>query len=510
MRPIIWLVGALLLAPGAEDLAEQARSGMRKATGFFESISVHGGYAGIYSLDLKRRYGEALYEAAKPTEIWVQQPGTPSVGEAFLRARRATGEQRYYRAARNAALALAWAQRAAGGWDHRCDVSHLEPQAAEVVRRKGRCTFDDEISQGALSFLMSFDQVADEPWLTEAVELAWKHHRQAQFPNGGWPQWYPLRGGYHDHFTFNDGTINDCIAVMLRAWRLYARKELLESSRRGGDFIILSQLPAPQSGWAQQYSYDLKPAKARSFEPAGVCSAVTARNIRTLVDLYLATDDAKYLRPIPRAVAWLERLKLRPNLWARLYEVGTNRPIYGDRDGKVHYTLEEISQERRTGYSWQGSYGIAGAIAYYGKVRRLGAKAYLAQRSVRPSAASRERRVRSLAPRVRKVLADLDEQGRWVRNGMIHCADFVRNVHTLCEYLERVAPSRSRSPLRPQASGDAKTGPRMADERKRSRERMALPCILGPDRRKLPTDARRDSHESCPAFENCTGVSRLE
>ena len=452
MRWTIWLAGALLLAPagahGAEDLAAQARSGMRKAAAFFESISVHGGYTGIYSLDFKKRYGEALHEVAKPTEIWVQPPGTPSVGEAFLRAGRATGERRYYRAARRAALALAWGQRAAGGWDHRCDVAHLKPRPAKVVRRKGRCTFDDEISQGALSFLMSFDQVVDEPWLTEAVELAWKHHCQAQFPNGAWPQWYPLLGGYHDYFTFNDGAINDCIAVMLKAWRLYSRTEFLESAKRGADFIILSQLPAPQSGWAQQYSHDLKPAKARSFEPAAVCSAVAARNIRTLVDLYLATEDARYLRPIPGAIAWLDRSKLRANRWARLYEVGTNRPIYGDRDGKVHYTLAEISRERRRGYSWQGSFGVAGAIAYYGKVRRLGAKACLARQRVQPSAAWRERRIRSLAPRVRKILAALDEKGRWVRSGMIHSADFVRNVHTLCEYLELIAPSPGRSPLR--------------------------------------------------------------
>ena len=452
MRWITCLVGALLSASagahGAEDLAEQTRSGMRKAADFFESISVRGGYAGIYSLDLKRRYGEALYEVAKPTQIWVQPPGTPSVGEAFLRAARATGEPRYHRAARKAALALAWGQRAAGGWDHRCDVAHLNPQAAKVTRRKGRCTFDDKISQGALSFLMSFDQVADEPWLTEAVELAWKHHRQAQFPNGGWPQWYPLRGGYHDYFTFNDGTINDCIAVMLRAWRLYARKELLESAKRGGDFIILSQLPAPQSGWAQQYSHDLEPARARPFEPAAVCSAVTARNIRTLVDLYLATEDARYLRPIPGAIAWLDRSKLGANLWARLYEVGTNRPIYGDRDGKVYYTLAEISQERRRGYSWQRGYGVAGAIAYHEEVKRLGARGYLARPSAGPSATSRQRRERSLTSRVRKVLAALDENGRWVSSGMIRSADFVRNVHMLCKYLELAAPSPSTSPLR--------------------------------------------------------------
>lgn len=435
----------MLLLSAAEadgqDLTAEVRATMDRSAGFFRSISVHGGYAGIYSLDLQQRWGEALYERAKKTEIWVQPPGTPTVGEAFLRAWRATGEKRYYQAARDAARALAWGQSAAGGWDHRADVSHLTPDAPRPVRRKGHCTFDDRISQGALSFLMSFDQAADEPWLSESIELAWKHVLAAQFPNGAWPQWYPLRGGYHDDYTFNDNAINDCIAVMLQAWRLYGRKELLHAARRGGDFIILSQLPAPQAGWAQQYSHDLKPAKARSFEPAGVCSAVTSRNIRTLVDLYLVTQDARYLAPIPKAAAWLASSRLPDGKWARLYELATNRPIYGDRDGQVHYTLEEISRERRTGYSWQSAYGVTSALRYYEQVRRLGPKAYLAARDKPPSPASRGERARSLEPRVRQILAALDEKGRWVTDGRIHCNDFVRNFNTLCEYLEMAAGS---------------------------------------------------------------------
>jgi len=39
-------------------------------------------------------------------------------------------------------------------------------------------------------------------------------------------------------------------------------------------------------------------------------------------------------------------------LWARYYEIGTDRPIFGDRDKTIHDKLEEISQERRRGYAW--------------------------------------------------------------------------------------------------------------------------------------------------------------
>ena len=437
---------AVLLLPAAQaagdgPLRERARAAMDKAAAFFRSISTHGGYVGILSLDLKKRYGEALYERAKPTQIWVQPPGTPSVGEVYLRAWRATGEKRYLTAARDVGRALAWGQRTTGGWDHRVDVAHLTPQAARPVRRGTHCTFDDCITQGPLRFLMDLDQVLDEPWLTESIELAWKHMLAAQFPNGAWPQWYPLRGGYHDYYTFNDAAINDCIAVMLKAHRLYGKAEHLRSAKRGGDFIILSQLDPPQAGWAQQYSHDLKPAKARSFEPAGVCSAVAVRNIRTLVELYLATREEKYLRPIPKAAAWLEKSKLGRNLWARLYEVGTNRPIYGDRDGKVHYTLQEISRERRSGYSWQSSYGVPAVLSTYRRVRQIGAEAYLAARSKPPSAAARSSYARRLEPTVERIIASLDAKGRWVTGGMIHCATFVANFGTLCRYVELTKPA---------------------------------------------------------------------
>ena len=101
----------------------------------------------------------------------------------------------------------------------------------------------------------------------------------------------------------------------------------------------------------------MEPAWARAFEPPSVCSSESACAIRVLLDLYRETGDRKYPAPIPAAIDWFNRSEIAPNTWARLYELGTNRPLYGDRDGKIHYTLEEISEERRRGYTG-GAYGI--------------------------------------------------------------------------------------------------------------------------------------------------------
>ena len=443
MRKSIIYVLAIILSvqncrPGEDSLTQQAESVLKKALASFHSISTQGGYVGIYSVDLKERYGEALYEQAKATEIWVQPPGTPSVGECFLRAYRVTGEEQYLAAATDAARALAWGQRTVGGWDHRVDVAHLEKESSTVIRKDGNCAFDDNITQGALSFLMSMDAVIDEPWLSESVELGLRHMMNSQFENGAWPQWYPLRGGYLEYYTFNDNTINDCINVMLKAHRIYGKDEYLQTARRGGDFIILSQLPHPQSGWAQQYSHDLKPAWARSFEPPGVCSAATVRNIRTLVDLYLYTGDERYMEPIPLALEWLDKSKIGDIKWARLYEEGTNIPIYGDREdgNRLHYVYDKVSERERTSYSWQGDYGIEAATNYYNDVKSQGPESYMAQRDKALTVKERKTNAELMVPGIKTSLAGIDEKGYWLSNNMITSRDFVMNVNMLCEYLE--------------------------------------------------------------------------
>jgi len=423
-----------------EALADQARRSLAKATEFLGSISTNGGYVGIYSTDLKLRFGESKYEKTRANEIWVQPPGTPSVGKAFLRAYKATDDKQYLTAARKVARALAWGQREIGGWDHRVKVDHLKPDSVQPERAKGRCTFDDNISQEAISFLMEIDQILDEAWLTESVELGLQFMLKSQFANGAWPQWYPLRGGYHNNYTFNDNSINDCIRVMIEAHKHYGKQKHLDSARRGGDFMILSQCKPPQAGWAQQYDQELKPSWARSFEPAGICSAATGRNIRTLVGLYLYTKDNKYLKPILPAIDWLKRSQIKPNLWGRLYEVGSNKPIYGDRrDGnKVHYDYNEISEFERTHYSWQSSYGIPGIIVYYERIKQLGPETYIAQRDKSLTIKECQARAHSLADRIKTVIASQDPNGRWKRGNEIYIADFVSNLNNLCAYLELV------------------------------------------------------------------------
>ena len=464
---LVWLVLLSAACRGA-DLAREALDAMRKATRFFtDKVSCHGGYLWRYSADLKERYGEGR---ATATQIWVQPPGTPTVGRAFLRAYEATGERQFLDAALAAARALVWGQLRSGGWRYYIDFSrssrrvayrHL-PQAAGL---RNYSTLDDDTTQSALSFLMAIDPVANDPAIHEAVAYGLDALVKAQLPKGGWPQVFPVPERidqryattvkiepdgsrttlkrptrYKHYYTFNDGTINDCVRVMLEAWERYGEERFLAAARRAGDFIILSQLPAPQRGWAQQYDWNLRPEWARKFEPPAVCSVVAARNIRTLIEIYLATGDDRYLEPIPAALDWLERSCLpgkRPR-WARFYELGSNRPLYFTRK----YELTYVPNDLPTHYAFIISYDLVrGPKALYENVKRLGREAVLAQRRRKPTAADRRRIVRTLTPRVRAIIAALDAQGRWVEDGWIECRTFVRNLTTLADYLEASRPA---------------------------------------------------------------------
>lgn len=413
--------------PAREKLVQYT---MKRATEYMQSISTRGGFCATYSEDLSKRYGEGFYELALPNEIFTQYPGTPAMGELFLRAYKVTKDEYYLARAYDAGKALAWGQRAEGGWDHLVDVSHYHSHLKTIQRKSGNCNYDDNITQGVLSFLIDLDSYIDEPWLTESIDLALAFILKSQAENGAWPQWYPSIGSYHDYWTFNDDAMNNTVRVLIKAHQVYDRKELLYSINKAGEFIIEAQVSTSQPGWAQQYDHDLKPGWGRRFEPPGVCSSVTASTIELLADIFLYTQNEKYLKPIPAAIKWLESSKLGDNLWARIYELKSNKPLYGQHDRRIHY----LASEGRTDYNFQGSFGISDKIAYCKKV--------LASRK-KPEAMvlsdiDRHAKIDNMMKSVQRAIALLNTNGYWLESetGMINLEDFVDNMNLFCEHLE--------------------------------------------------------------------------
>jgi PelA/Pel-15E family pectate lyase len=141
------------------------------------------------------------------------------------------------------------------------------------------------------------------------------------------------------------------------------------------------------TGWCQQHDVStLAPAKARTYEHPSTSGRETVGIVRYLMSI--EKPDKATIAAIEGAVAWLEKVQIRglrverrpdpagpggsdvvvvddpsaPALWARFYELGTDRPIFSGRDGVIKYKLAEIEIERRTGYSWLGPYA-AGLLA---------------------------------------------------------------------------------------------------------------------------------------------------
>src|SRR5204863_5374497 len=62
-----------------------------------------------------------------------------------------------------------------------------------------------------------------------------------------------------------------------------------------------------------------------------------------------------------------------PPLWARFYDIETNKPFFCSRDGIKRDSMDQISHERRNGYSWYGAWGEKVEQAYPQWKQRIGA-----------------------------------------------------------------------------------------------------------------------------------------
>jgi hypothetical protein len=98
LTAIFLLILKLARVSAADTLPQQAASTLKQAVEFYHGkVAVHGGYVYRYSDDLAKREGEGKVETEK---VWVQPPGTPSVGMAYLEAYELLGEEYLLKAAR--------------------------------------------------------------------------------------------------------------------------------------------------------------------------------------------------------------------------------------------------------------------------------------------------------------------------------------------------------------------------------------------------------------------------
>lgn len=405
-------------------LADGARNAMRRAAKFFvDEVASNGGYVYFYSLDLQQRWGEGV---ASEDQIWVQPPGTPTVGLAFVRAFEATQEPEFRQAAAAAARALAYGQLKSGGWTNCIDFDPRGTRTAEYRNGKGHgkdnSSLDDGQTQSALLLMIRADEILEfkDAQIHESAQLALKALLQAQFPNGAFPQVWtgpvprpPVRKAsypaydwrsegrikeYWTMYTLNDNVCGYVTDTLLEAHRIYGDDRYEQALRKMGDFLIQAQMPEPQPGWAQQYSFEMHPIWARRFEPPGISGDETQEVIETLMRISSATGDDRYLSPIPAALAYLKKSLLNDGRLARYYELKTNRPLYMVRDGKDYrLTYDDSNLPAHYGWKWDS------------RIEQL-ETAYQRLKAGNPI----QIESRPMTSHVQRIIDQLDGRGRWV------------------------------------------------------------------------------------------------
>lgn len=276
-------------------------------------------------------------------------------------------------------------QRSNGGFPKRKNFDRL-PDRAETLKN----CFERDARDTTLDNSATHKQIRDLARVYTTTKLARFRHGcesgidfllEAQYKNGGWPQRYPNAPGYSKYITFNDDAMAGALNVLHGvsraagpfAWVDESRRErAAEAVKRGIGCILNCQIvvDGQRTAWGQQHDdVTFEPRPARTFEPVSLCSHESVGVIEFLMSLKVPSPDV--IASVEAAVAWLggparlngadqdpEVMKRRfgdkdvASLWSRLYEIGTNRPVFGDRDGKVYYAESEISSERQNNYGW--------------------------------------------------------------------------------------------------------------------------------------------------------------
>ncbi len=293
--------------------------------------------------------------------------------------------------ARTIAAAVRLYQTPEGGWPKNHDIT--APPSAAFLAETGLDHRAPTIDNGATTTQIRFLAAVATHEPTDAANRAaavrgLEYLLAAQYKHGGWPQFFPLRPGYYTRITFNDDAMVNVLRLLREvaagrepfAWIEPAlRTRCAAAVEKGIACILRCQIVVAgrKTAWCAQHDeITFEPVPARAYEHTSLSGSETVEIVRFLMSIEHPTPEI--VAAIEGAVAWLEAAKLTgiridtppapelphkhdrivvadpaaPPLWARFYEIGTNRPLFGGRDTIIRYSLAEVEPERRGGYNW--------------------------------------------------------------------------------------------------------------------------------------------------------------
>lgn len=283
-------------------------------------------------------------------------------------------------------------QRDIGGWPKNTEMHLvLTEDQTEELRILKTSTKDVTTDNGAtvteMIFLSKIYKETHRRVYKKAFLKGLDYILEAQYENGGWPQYYPLRKGYYTHITFNDNSMVNIMNVLKAvsekseafSFRVNKKTRLKAGKAYDKGIGIILKTQYIQNGelsvWCAQHDeITLEPVKARSYELASLSGSESADIVLLLMDV--DNPSPEVINAIQFAVKWFDKTKIlgmrienyttehgdrdrrsvadthAKAIWARFYDLSDNRPFFCSRDGIKKYSLEEISPERRNGYGW--------------------------------------------------------------------------------------------------------------------------------------------------------------
>lgn len=216
--------------------------------------------------------------------------------------------------------------------------------------------------------------------LMRGLEYLW----EAQFPNGGWPQNYPIESGYHEAITLNDDAMVHVLEVMLLIAEksppfAFAEDGLQKRAQaaydKGIDCLAAAQvrIDGKLAVWCAQHDpLDLGPVHARTKEPPSLSGGESAELVKFLMRKAPISDKTTAM--IEPALAWFESHKLTglrkgkneagktdyiedasstEVYWARFYDLKTGNAIFpGSQDGINYPTFREMAAKNKVAYDF--------------------------------------------------------------------------------------------------------------------------------------------------------------
>lgn len=287
-------------------------------------------------------------------------------------------------------------QLSTGGWPKNINMASelTDGEKGKIILRKdniNESTIDNNATTTEITYLAKVYKATKDERYKNAVLSGISYLLDAQYNNGGWPQFYPRPEGYYIDITYNDNAMVNVMKLLRKIYQKEIPYDFIPDSYciktqqafdKGVECILNTQVI--QNGkltvWCAQHDREtLKPSKARAYELPSL-SGTESGNIILLL-MSIPNPSQRIINAIDSAVSWFEEVKIEgikrerfineegkrdykmvscsdcPPLWARFYELETNRPFFCDRDGIKVYSLAEIGHERRNGYSWYDNIG---------------------------------------------------------------------------------------------------------------------------------------------------------